>query len=447
VLRTAGRELALAVTALFSVAPLIFDYSRDVMLEMPSLSLVLLAVDRFDAWLTQRRTRELYLAATAAAAAALTRFDSVVLLPFVLFRVAFTCDWRALRSRHVVSATLLALLAVGPVYAIIAREAGSLHMQQAATSVGGSEDGSVNGWLSPKNFAYYPMALVAQCGWPVALLCGAGLLLNLSSTRRRQSAAWLALFLATYVTFTPLAELRARHAIYWVPAAAFFAVQALSAVLAQVRSAPRIAAMPLLRSALPVVAYGLLLASTATAAMNQRTYRVTGYATAARFALERTAPGHRVFFDGWWDGNFTYQLRHLDPTRSRHVVRGDRLLYDFVCIPDTGFQTFADSDRRMVELLLEADPRLIVIENPQFYRVIPVAQQLRELIAENPHVFVPLQHVPVESSLTHLPAFRLEVFRFESDEARGWLQRQPAVESATHSIPTNLVTDPAGETP
>jgi hypothetical protein len=181
--------------------------------------------------------------------------------------------------------------------------------------------------------------------------------------------------------------------------------------------------------------------------MSQRTYRVTGYATAARFALERTAPGDRVFFDGWWDGNFTYQLRHLDPTRSRHVVRGDRLLYDFVCIPDTGFQSFADSDRRMVELLLEADPRLIVIENPQFYRVIPVAQQLRELIAKNPDVFVPLQHVPVESSLTHLPAFRLEVFRFESDEARRWLEQHPPAELTTHSIPTKLVTGPAGETP
>jgi 4-amino-4-deoxy-L-arabinose transferase-like glycosyltransferase len=46
-------DRASAVTILYSIAPLIFDYSRDVMLEMPTLALVMVSVDQFDLWLTR----------------------------------------------------------------------------------------------------------------------------------------------------------------------------------------------------------------------------------------------------------------------------------------------------------------------------------------------------------------------------------------------------------
>ena len=232
-------DRALATTVLFSVSPLIFDYGRDVMLEVPALALVLWSVDQFDLWLRSGRNRCLYLASVTAALAALTRFDAAVLLPFYVALLCFRGGWSRLFNRHVLAAIAVAVCLVGPVYLVIAKETGELHMRQATASVGGSEDGSANGFLAWKNWTYYPLSVVEQCGWPIAILSAIGLLGSFGRTHRRERDVLWALLLATYVTLSPLAELRARHAIYWVPAIVGFAVcgvEQITVVLARLQS-------------------------------------------------------------------------------------------------------------------------------------------------------------------------------------------------------------------
>lgn len=439
VYRMAGRILdddrASAVMILYSIAPLIFDYSRDVMLEMPTLALVMVSVDQFDLWLRGTRQRHLYFAAISAALAALTRFDAAVLIPFYLTMFLLRGGWGKLWSRHILIASAIAIVLVGPVYLVIAMEMGHLHVRQAAESVGGSEDGTANAFLATKNLWYYPVAVVEQSGWPAAVLCGLGFILSLRRNQRTENSTFIALMAATYVTFSPLAELRARHAIYWIPSVAFFAVYGLEVILGVLRStflrkrqavSPPIAQEITRRSdALPLAVgtYAILFASTAFGAMTLPTYRVEGYGSAAAQILEETAPGDRVFFDGWWDGNFTYHMRHLDPSRSRSVIRGDRLLYDFVCVPSTDFQKHVENDREIVAKIIEANPRFVVLENPQFFQTIEVAQELRDLVKNHPDIFEPVNQIPVKSSIAHLPEFHIDILRFNAEAAGHWLQQ------------------------
>ena len=151
-------------------------------------------------------------------------------------------------------------------------------------------------------------------------------------------------------------------------------------------------------------------------------YRVEGYGAAAEYVLEHTSPGDRVFFDGWWDGNFTYHMRHLDPTRSRCVVRGDRLLYDFVCVPATDFQLYAETESEMLKMILDAKPKLVVLENPQFFQTIAAAQSLRDLVLSHPKIFEPVEQIPVNSSLRQFPRFQLDIHRFNATAAEDWLK-------------------------
>jgi hypothetical protein len=209
-----------------------------------------------------------------------------------------------------------------------------------------------------------------------------------------------------------------------MPSVAFFAVCAMESVLA---------AWTRLRESQPdhhssirraSAAYALLFASTAMGSMQLPTYRVEGYCRAAEYVLKETSSGDRIFFDGWWDGNFTYHMRHLDPTRSRTVIRGDQLLYDFVCVPATDFQTHVESDREIVNKLLAADPKFVVLEDPQFFQTIHVAQQLRDLVRAQPEIFEMMERVPVKSSIVHLPEFHLDVLRFNADAAEKWLAEE-----------------------
>jgi len=434
--RVIDKDRAVAVTILYSIAPLIFDYSRDIMLEMPTLALVMISVDQFDLWLRNGRHRSLYIAGISAALAALTRFDAAVLLPFYLIMFLLQGGWLKLFSRHVIIASVVAMVLVGPVYLVILKETGDLHVRQAAESVGGSEDGTANGFLAAKNFWYYPASLVEQSCWTVAVLCGLGFLASWSRERRCQNAVFLALMVATYVTFSPLAELRARHAIYWMPAVAFFAVAGLEVILGLINrmisgerqgvsppSAPGVArrahALPL-----AVAAYAFLFAAAAHGSMLLTTYRVEGYAAAAETVLKSSTPGDKIFFDGWWDGNFTYHIRHLDPSRSRSVLRGDKLLYDFLCVPSTDFQQYVENDREIVEKFIEANPQFVVLENPQFFETIAVAEQLRELVKSHPDIFGPIDHIPVTSSIAHQKPFQIDIHKFNPDAAKRWLREE-----------------------
>lgn len=407
--RVLDDDLASAVTILYSIAPLIFDYSRDVMLEMPTLALVMVSVDQFDLWLRGTRRRHLYFAAISAALAALTRFDAAVLIPFYLGMFLLRGGWGRLWSRHVLIASAVAIVLVGPVYLVIAKEMGHLHVRQAAESVGGSEDGTANAFLASKNLWYYPVAIVEQSGWPATVLCVLGFVLSLRRNQRLVNSTFIALTVATYVTFSPLAELRARHAIYWMPSVAFFAVLGLEAIRGFVRgafsgerrniSAPKVIEVTQRAGALPLAvgAYAILFASTAFGAMSLPTYRVEGHGSAAAQILEQTSPGDRIFFDGWWDGNFTYHMRHLDPSRSRSVIRGDKLPYDIVCVPSTDFQQYVKNDREIVARFIEANPGFMVLQNPQFFQTIEVAQELRDLVKNHPEIFEPVNQIPVKS--------------------------------------------------
>lgn len=430
--RAVDEQRALLTAIVFAILPLVFRYSRDVMLEMPTLALVLLSAEQFDLWLRSQRQRCLYVAAVSAALAALTRFDAAVLLPFYLIMLTLHRAWGRMKSVHVVAAAVIAICLVAPVYLLIAREMGALHLRQAAESVGGSVDGSRNGFLQARNFWFYPSVLVEQAGWPVTVCCVAGLLGVLLRRAGSQSAAFLALLLATYLTFSPLAELRSRHAIYWLPAVAYFAVLTAAGVAQYIARWIR----PQWSAALTGGVYAVLLTTTAAGTLQEPAFRVEGYREAAAWLLQRSHAGDRVFFDGWWDGNFTYHMRHLDPSRSRHVIRGDRLLYDFVCVPSTDFQQHVESDREILQALLDAEIRFVVLENPQFYEQIAVAQQLRTLVHAQPELFVPERSIFVKSSLEHLPWFRLEIYRFSQDHVRQWLQSSHAMETFSAKDPT-----------
>ena len=415
--RVADEQLATVTAIVFATMPIIFQYGRDVMLEMPTMAFVLISVDQFDLWLSSNRRRSLYFAAVAAAMAALTRFDAAVLLPFYFFAMMFRGAWKRMLSVHVLAASLIAICIIAPVYVVIVREMGALHLRQAAESVGGSVDGSPNGFVALKNLWFYPLALPEQTGSVTTVLSLTGIAIVLIFGPRNRASIPFALMLATYLTFTPLAEQRARHGMYWLPSMAFFAVVAVDTM------AKRLSAFAEWnRIAVTSVSYGLLLSVTATASIHEPAYRVTGYRQAAEFVLQHTTNGDRVFFDGWWDGNFTYHMRHLDPGRSRHVIRGDRLLYDFVCVPSTDFQAFANSDREMLQLLTDANPKYVVLEYPQFFEHIEVAEQLRTLVHSHPEQFVPVQQIDVDSSLKHLPEFQLQIFQFDRPSAVKLLQ-------------------------
>lgn len=411
----ARRQLAdesLAAGVLLALLPMTFIHSRHVMLEIPTMMLCLWSIERFDDWLTSDKNRSLYIAAVAAAMAALTRFDAAMLLPTLLLMSVFAGQWKRLFHRHIVMAALVAIVLVGPTYYVIWKEMGHLHVRQATESV----SGTAGQFMAPGAWYFYPASVSVQAGWLVTAVSCFGFLTGFQAKYRSFSLVFVSIWLGTYFTFTPLAELVPRHAIYWLPAICWFAVCGLFSASVFVCRIFRTAADSSLRpsvSACVTLAFAMM---TAASLAQYPTWCVQGYDRAAQLAFRNSSPGGTIFVDSWWEGNFIYQVRLLDSERSRTVVRGNRLLYDFTSVPSVDMTIHAESDYEIFDAISSVNPECVVLESPQPFGDTPMADRLRSLIVDHPDTFPLLERCPIESTFPGARPF--EILVFDVDQKR-----------------------------
>jgi hypothetical protein len=411
--RRISAEQSELVTVIYALMPMIFTYSRYIMLEMPTLALCLLAIERFDAWLQQQRTCNLYIAAIAAALAALTRFDAAVLLPILILTTLFQGQWKQLLTRHLPIAAVIAIILVGPTYAVIWRELGDLHIRQAVENVS-PENAAL---LANGRVLFYPLCIPEQAGTIAAIFFLAGL--GMAATAkfwRAPSAVFAAMLIGTYITFTPLAEYSPRHAIYWLPAVAYFASICTVAVADAIRRMTSWTS-----STTATISYSIIICSVAWTTFFLAPYRVTGYADAANVALQHSEPGSRILIDGWWDGNITYHLRHLDSSRSRHIVRADKVLYDFTNVPTVDFQQFVETDTEILQAMADTQSSCIVFEDPQPFGNIAISERMHSLVKSMPQQFSLLKSIPVEIDFPGARQFDLNVFAVNNNQLQTYL--------------------------
>ena len=373
-----GRDVAAVAVAALAVSRLPFDFARFVLLEVPTLALVLGSVWHFERHLLAGRRRDALLACLLAAAAALTRFDGVLLLPYFGLRLLGTRNLRVLRRPAVLAGVTLAVGLTLPYYFLTWRE---YNAGLSGAAVSGTGRGST-GFLHPANFWLYPSYVPFQVGWVATLVAAGGLAVAVRH-HRRACGPWVGLLAATYLTFVPLAEPEARHAIYWVPAVCGFAAVAVGWVRSRVG--------PLAGGA---AAVGLIAATGFDAVRYPGGY-IHGYAPVARYVADTASGDRPVLFDGTLNGNFVYQLRRADPGRRLWVVRGDKLLYASLSDARTGYTEFAATDAEVLAELHRVDPELIVVESPHLAPeakladapVVPAADRLRRLLAADPGRF------------------------------------------------------------
>jgi len=390
---------AAVATLLFGFAPLVFTYSQHVMLEMPALVGVLASLFYFTRYLDEERSRHLWLAALCFSLTALTRFDGILLLPLFAILLAARRRFDLLGRKQVWLAVLVATALVLPYYAVAFHEVGWVHWKSVQT---GSAAESTE-FLAPENFWFYPAQLPEQVGWFTLILSLVGLvgLGGLADAEKRRNAwPYLALILATYVTFSPLAELESRHAIYWVPGFAVLAACGVTRIAGWLRQ--------------PAAAWllaGGAAVGTAWLTLTSPPLYVRGYEEAARYVLAHVHESDRCLFDSYLNGNFIYQVRHADPQRRLWVLRGDKLFYGVLSDPAAGYEEYAHDDQGILELLAKYDPEYIVVEDPQVHFHLPVAARLRAVLRDNPNRFELEKELPVQSNLRIFAGVRLLIYR------------------------------------
>jgi hypothetical protein len=393
---THDRFRAAMAVLVFGFSPLVFRLSGQVMLEIPALAFFIAAVYHFVRYLDGQRKRDIWLAAVAAALSVLTRFDAACLTLVLLSVLAAKRSLHILRRREAWLSAGLALLLTVPVIALTAREFGWVHLKTIVQSTSKAPDGF--GWAA--NLFFYPASLPAQIGWFAAVPGIIGLVWAAWGPHRERVWPYLAMAGATYLAFTPLAEREARHAIYWIPAFSVLAVDGTTTVWR--RWLPAAA-----RRALA----GVMVAGTAWVACRAPTPFVRGYQDAAAYVVAGSADDRFCLFDSFLNGDFIYQVRRADPERRLWVLRGDKILYSTLVMPELGYVEHARGDDEILTLLFAYDPKFIVVEDRPISTDVPAAERLRRLLRTRTDRFRLERTVPLETNLGSYRGVNLRVYR------------------------------------
>jgi hypothetical protein len=363
-------------------------------LEVPTLAVVLASIYHFERYLQARWRRDAWLACLFAAAAVLTRFDGVMLVPYFALRILFTKSWWRLLDRPVIGGVLLALALTLPYYVFTWLEYRT-GLEAAAVKADSQHPKLL---MILENIWLYLSFLPHMLGWSLLLISVYGIYRSYTDSMAHV-ALFFALILATYITFVPLAEPEPRHAIYWVPGWCLFGAIGLLKMFERGGKWFGLGAAC------------LIIGSTAWDALAQKGSYFEGYSSAVACCQTHRQTDRPWMCDGTLTGGFIFQVRLSDSERKLTILRADKLLYAVLSDARARYDEFAKDDQAVIDLVHEYDPEFIVVENPSLLEDMPASQRLRKVLQQSPQQYSLVERIPIRTNHYWYAGKHLEVWR------------------------------------
>ncbi len=303
---TAPLEATAGVLLMFAT-PCILLWSRQVMMEVPSLAFLLLASSCLLRYLTGRRNLDLMLATVLTLGAVYTKQTAIFAAPAFAITLMACEGLQCLRDKEIKVAAAIGILGLLPlaVFTLIAaRETLEIAFAQGIAAHSG---GSIQSDGHLAQARAYMIALPDVVGWPV-LVAAVGFL-GLTAWRgwrnqaeRRLAVLMLAWFGCDFAFVSATGHVEARYAMPLGVPCAFFALLLITRL-------PR----PLLH---PWAALAAGLAVFALAVTTEPVYRMSGYDKVAAYVLQHSKQDDVVWFQGAQSKNLAFRSAATVPRRK-----------------------------------------------------------------------------------------------------------------------------------
>jgi hypothetical protein len=360
--------------ALVLLLPGMVRWSHAVMLNVPAFAFGLAALYHARRWLEAPPEapahRHFYTAAAFCLLAVGTYFTAGVVVFVILAWLIALRRWRLLASRRTLAAAVPAALLLVPCVPLALRWAPT-HVNWATPAIGQLG--------RPANWAYYPAVLPDLVSAPLLVLAAAGAAAGLGGRRWRGETCLLLIWVGVvYVFFSCLP---AKEGRYLLPVSAPLVCLATLALLVAARSLGALVKAPLWAvPALTGSALAVVLGGQVWLAAQVRVPSAGGLQQVARF-LEQVAPDEPLFYDGCFDGTFTFHVQANDPGHRRRVVLGSKLLYAYAVVPGWRQREYATTPEEVMKRLqARGGCRWLAVEVGKAAEQVAPARLLRETV-------------------------------------------------------------------
>ncbi|MCP4397229.1 MAG: glycosyltransferase family 39 protein [bacterium] len=298
-------SIAFLSSLIFVTTPFIVEFSRIVMSEIPTLSLIVVSAYLFYRYCESEKTRYAFAFSLIFSLSIYAKHTAVFMIPVFLGYFVLKKGINKLFSKDVYITCAIISLLVTPLAAITFKYS-QFNIADASKPL--SEK------LAIANLLYDIQVIWEdQLTVPVVLLC----ILSIVLTVRRKDTRSLFFFLwliCCYLLATYIGVNRPRDTIYWIPVFSLFAATTID--FSQSRPWKILMAAILIT----IIGYQYVLASRMEPAYT------SGYEEAAKYIIENKK-GKSVLYSSVEDtGYFIFFVRKYDPARNQIILRSDKLL-------------------------------------------------------------------------------------------------------------------------
>jgi hypothetical protein len=384
--------------ALLLLQPGVIVWSNAIMLNVPAMTLGLATLYHGRQLLDAPRSRQLYLVAVFGVLAILTYLPSAVIAFVLLAWILVERCGAIFRQPRAWLVVGLAALALAP-WTLITLRWAPTHVGMVSGSVYRTSLSFAERWL------FYLVSLPELFTHWVLALAAVGAVAGLWSRRwRREVKLVLVWFIVCYVAYSSVTAREPRYVLQLGPPLVLLSVVGLVSAVEHLAAA--FGGNP---SRVGLAGLGVFIGLHLLAAPKVPVPAIRGMEEIVAF-LEQAAPDQRVFYEGKFDGVFSFYTRAHDRKYTRSVTLGSKLLYATAMDPSLGMVEVATSPHDVVEAFrVRCGCRWLAVESERGGKEVAGVQYLREALA-GPE-FDLVRSFPVEAPQP-APA-RVDVYRFK----------------------------------
>lgn len=353
--------LAMCGGMLFLLQPGMALYQQWVMLDVPSVSMTVLAIYVFYVGLETGNRWALFFAPICGALAVLTKVQAVFLLFVYMGWMTIRRKWAFAKSIHLLAGVVTGALLVAPWIAVHLFASSDAYLELFFGQAGEGSTILARG-------CYYLKHLPLLLSYPVILVYLLALVFfaQLKAEDCYLLAAVWCLGVLLLVMSYPTVEWR--YSMYIVPPVIVSCLAFTALLEKRVRRF-------LGKGCMGWIVMGIMLSLHLSPEKLYGLPDIRGFGEAVDFVQKALPPG-AVLYDGQFNGNFIFQMRAQDENRRIFVFTGNKVIYSIIYWSGD-YSEYVKKEDDFYELLDQYGIKFVVLEEA-FPRATPAARRIRE---------------------------------------------------------------------
>lgn len=383
------KVIAFFSTIFLFASPLITLWSREIMLEIPALTMVIISIYFFYLYIELGRPKYAYLLTGSIILAILTKQTTVFIIPLFISYIFITKNVKRVLNKETLISGIFFVVCISLTIAMT-----FLMGRNALTHVTLSMD-KLYGFskLSSENLLFYVKQLAEALSPPILILSCIAIMFFLIKKRNNAILLFIIWIIIDYLMITFISVKEPRYLIFLIPPFSLLATLWLFELKIRIKN----------------VSLALIITLILSIFQTVKAYTfehpvISGYETAAKYIADNPK-GFGILVNAYYYGNFIFYFRKYDREKNNIILRGDKLIYQYYNSNDV-------DSASLLKMFKDYGIKYVVIESFES-NMIPQLELIKPILKSS-H-FTLLKEIPIKTNINRYKNNSIFIYEYNGE--------------------------------